>query len=352
MKRSVELVFCAAMVLGLAGCAARETPRVSMGDGYVLSGPYAHKNLALYLVHGPEKVKGVEVLTLDEALAAKKAVMREKGDVEELELDNLSSTHYVYLEAGDICKGGKQDRVIQVDALVRPGAKGVKIASYCVEQGRWSRRGKEALVEFSSANDRIYSNDGRWNVRFGDNQRTVWKDVVTEQGKLSSNVGVPVAAAASPTSLQLTVENEKVDEAAEEYMKKLAGIIEGESDVVGLAFAVNGKADTVDLYASRALFLKMWPRLLKSSALQAVADYKKGATFEHPAPEAFNAILREAAKGKKTTRGTKDEGLFHITDSDRIVLFSLEAPAAVAGGKDEVTLHSSCVSKQRKPEKR
>ena len=45
-----------------------------------VSGPYTHKNLEIYLVHGEDQVKPKrEILTLEEALERKQAIVHETG---------------------------------------------------------------------------------------------------------------------------------------------------------------------------------------------------------------------------------------------------------------------------------
>jgi hypothetical protein len=44
---------------------------------YVISGPYTHKNLTVFLIHGPDKLAGKNFLTLQEALDQKKVVVYE-----------------------------------------------------------------------------------------------------------------------------------------------------------------------------------------------------------------------------------------------------------------------------------
>ena len=81
---------------------------------FQLSGPYLHEQLAVFLIHGPDQTDEQNLLTLEEAVALKRLVVHETGTVGELELENLSATDYVFVQAGDIVKGGWQDRTIAV----------------------------------------------------------------------------------------------------------------------------------------------------------------------------------------------------------------------------------------------
>src|SRR6201999_3060929 len=72
-------------------------------------------------------------------------------------------------------------------------------------------------------------------------QQQVWAKVRKIQAGLSSNLGAPVKAATSDSSLQLSLENEKLKDAQDAYLKVLQKEGDKASDVIGYVFAVNGK---------------------------------------------------------------------------------------------------------------
>ena len=80
----------------------------------------------------------------------------ETGRVNELQIENTGAEQ-VFIQAGDIVKGGKQDRVLTVSFLLPANSGRLPIASFCVEQGRWSARGKEDQAKFSSAGEAMPS---------------------------------------------------------------------------------------------------------------------------------------------------------------------------------------------------
>ena len=53
---------------------------------------------------------------------------------------------------------------------------------------------------------------------------------------------------------------------------------------MGYAFAVNGKLSTADIYPSNRLFRKMWPKLIKTAAAEAIAA--RTTTKPEPTPTA------------------------------------------------------------------
>ncbi|MBC7933666.1 MAG: hypothetical protein H7Z38_24155 [Rubrivivax sp.] len=294
-------------------------------EGYKVSGPYTHKNLTVFLLHGKEKVApGTKTfMTLSEALTTKKVVVYETKSVNELAIENVSDEE-VFVQSGDIVKGGQQDRMIGVDLIVPARSGKIKIAAFCVEQGRWTKRGSEDSTKFTSSTDRAATRELKLAANKSRSQGEVWAKVAKAQSKLGANVGGSVAAPASASSLQLSLENEKVRATTEEYVKALASIIEKRPDAVGYAFSINGKLNSADVYASPALFRKLWPGLLKSSAVEAVAELD-GKPHDATRAEEVRAFITESESGaaterevttrvRMTTRETKTNILFETRD--------------------------------------
>ena len=115
--------------------------------GLQVSGPIVHDNLAIYLVHGTGGGGGAVPLTLQEALAKGAVKVHETGSVNALTVENTGKDE-VFVQAGDIVKGGQQDRVLSVDLLLPPRSGEVSIAAFCVEPGRWTARGNEDVRQF------------------------------------------------------------------------------------------------------------------------------------------------------------------------------------------------------------
>ena len=266
------------------------------GD-YRLSGPFTHKNLTIYLIHGKNLIEGRSFLTLQEALEQKKVVVYETNDVNELSIQNRSRQD-VYVQAGDIVKGGQQDRVLAVDLIVPPKSKRMPIAAFCVESGRWNKRKGERVEVFSSAAEIVATKDLKLAAKRTKSQGAVWENVTVAQDKLSENVGTRVNSAVSESSLQLAVENGKVQETAAGYTRALAGIVRGKTDVIGYVFAINGMVNSADVYASSELFKRLWPKLLKANAIEAIAELQKDLKFEPATAENVKTFLVEAESSK------------------------------------------------------
>ena len=285
---SLAAAFAAPLLLGWVGSV--------QAAGYRISGPVVHENLSLYFIHAPG-VPGKVPLTLEEALAKGLVKVHETGDVNELAIENLGDAE-VFVQSGDLVKGGKQDRALTVSLVLPPHSGRVSIAAFCVEQGRWSARGREDARIFTSAAALLYSHSakmamkaprpnslpvmrllmGAGGVDTGSRQQEIWQAVKEAQDQLSRNVGEPVAAPESNTSLQLAYENEKLQAARAAYIKALQPAGEKEGDIIGYVFAINGKINSADVYASNGLFRKMWGKLIAANATEAIGDKSTAAT--------------------------------------------------------------------------
>jgi len=272
---------------------------------YRISGPYTHDNLSLFLIHGASGGK-TTYLTLKAAMEQKKVVVHETKNVNQLAIENLSDQD-VFIQGGDIVKGGDQDRMLSNDFVLAPRSGKVPISAFCVEHGRWSQRGAEPAHQFASSVDMNGAKNVKIAAQANNSQTDVWNKVAQTQVALGRNAGTGgggsgsgVHAPASPSSYQLSLESRPVVRAVDGYVKALNGVVAGKADVVGLAFAVNGEVNSADLYSSPELFAAMWPKLLKSTAVEAVRLLEKGKSFPPCSVSAVQALLRDAEAGKES----------------------------------------------------
>ena len=109
----------------------------------------------------------------------------------------------------------------------------------------------------------------------------------------------------SRTSLQLTLENERLKSAQQSFIAALEKqALEGD-DIIGVVIAVNGKISSGDVYPSNGLFRKMWPKLVRAAAAEAVAS-KQVAAPAAPAAAEAEKFLAEAQTGDVSERALAD----------------------------------------------
>ncbi len=319
----------------------------SMPD-YKIAGPFKSHNLEVFIIHGADSMKGQQFLTLAEAMQQKALKVFETGEVNELACQNFSSLP-VFIQSGDIVKGGRQDRTMQYDLIVPPNSKRMPLSSFCVEHGRWQQRGAESAETFSSSAKSISGKELKLAAKYKADQVAVWDSVSLSQSKLA--MVVPAAPAmhdmrtgyASPTSFQLTMENKELEKSTNTYAKDLQTLASKDKDAIGYAFSIDGKLNSADVYASHDLFVKLWPKLLESTAVEAVAQKpsagRVNAASAKPAQmEDVRNLLTSGDKGKSTLKKVSD-GTNQVTrDSANAVYFETQT-------NDNAWLHRNYITK-------
>lgn len=284
-----------------------------------------YKNLSIYFLSGKHELDHVGYQILSEALEQKSATIKETGEVNELSVTNASE-HYIFINSGDIVKGGKQDRTIGVDLIIPPHAKNVRLESFCVESGRWSQRGHEEVILFSVSEEVLPSRKLKMAARKNKNQSEVWGDIAEQQDKLSVNISsikgshIDVRSGESASSLQLTLENDDLDSIRNDYKVQFISVPDEDDGIIGFAYVVNGELYGADIYNSAALFRKMWPRLLNSVIVEAITDYEGDSISFNP-PQNILEKLAEGYSGDK-----KEEDINAATQSvtyelDEMIVF-------------------------------
>ena len=308
----------------------------------VVSDPIIKDNLAVYFLRGRSE-DGPTPLTLQEAIAKGVVTVIETGDVNELLVENVGDEG-VFIQSGEIVKGGKQDRVLTVSLMLPPKSGRMPIASFCVEQGRWSPRGKEDASRFAQAASAVSSRetklamraasprpaDGRFDRRgeTGARQQAVWASVARTQERLSSTLGDSVRSSQSQTSLQLALENDTLKKAQAGFAAAMRPAVEKGSDIIGYVFAVNGKINSGDVYQSNALFRKLWPKLIDAAAAEAIGE-KDAAHAIPPSVDAVQTFLKAADNAPLQQKPLPAGIVMDTRDNDRAVV--VEARSAKGG---------------------
>jgi hypothetical protein len=384
----------------LGGQEARPARQPGAGEP-TLSGPYNVRNLSIFLIHGQDRLKGKPVITLEQALKKGTFVVHETGEVNELAVENTSPDSEVFIQFGDVVKGGRQDRIIANDVIIPPNSGKTPVVSFCVEPGRWAQRGREEAARFNSSTALLTSQNVRFSggnlgqfgapvhpsllprsaagdgfgssggnaqgdlsgalgqsanqLGFGGGsitnlgqfggqgglQSTVWKEVGTLQDKLAKKVGGQVRAPESQSSLQLTLEQKRVAARVAEYVRDLAPVIDGQNDVVGYAFAVNGQLQGAELYASHGLFKKQWRKLLQANAVEAIAESGNEKAIAPVAVSAVVACLLDGEKGEAAAREVTKRIRLVWRETERSILLETRDQA-----RQDAWLHRTYVAKK------
>jgi hypothetical protein len=277
--------------------------------------PITRGNLSIYPVVSGLKADTSELLTLEEGLASGAVRIAERNElqgalrrrrpeqewprptepsfdagarVNELVLVNNSSKSLILL-AGEVVSGGKQNRIIGVDAVVPPHSEPVPLTVFCVEHGRWSEGGGG----FGSA--KAMAHPGiRKEAQANRSQEGVWNSVAGSVAKME---------AAAPTQSYLDALASPKAKRAEglagsiqaDYERELQGKLQGRH-AVGVIVAVNGEFIWSDIFPSEDLFLKYWPKLLRSYVLEADSGTRSEAKNGPSAKQALAYLLADVGR--------------------------------------------------------
>lgn len=302
---------------------------------YALSGPHTHGNLAIFLIRGEDTLKDQKIMTLQEGLEQGLAVVHDRG---QLFIDNRADVP-LFIQAGDIVKGGSQDRTLPFDILLSARTNQMPIAALCVESGRSGPRGNELRASFQTSTEQLPGRKLRL-AAYRQSQAEVWNNVQLLQANLARNAGGSVQAPLSQTSLQLSLEHPRVQGTVQNYLADLAPSIEGKHDVIGYAVVINGKIQSADVYASNALFQKLWPKLLKASAVEAFAERQPGAAANVPSAEVVQTFLADAEEGQAFSVQGGHRGVVVRQETGQSLLFETCDPA-----RANLVLHRSFLAK-------
>ena len=333
------------------------------------------KNLQVYFINGENRGQDAKYLPLAEAMEKGIARVNETGEVSNLTIENLSKTEYVFVNAGDIVKGGRQDRYLVNSLIVPPNSGKIDLASFCVEAGRWSQRGRESAAHFSASKFTAPSSEIKLAAQYHMNQRLVWNGVAqsrafyriaitggsaaTTSPQVASNptlpgipgnpnptvvdpvAGLPVAALRalevslaelqsqqaalstidSSSSLQLALENPKVQVLVKEYADHMDRQLATQKNPVGFAVAINGKVVSADIYGQANLFKALWPKLINGAATEAVAKYDKNTEVKRLKQADFEAFLTNGKQESSVNKKLNEQTRLLTTKGDRHILF-------------------------------
>jgi hypothetical protein len=327
-----------------------------------LGEPVTFKNLTVFPVISSQPGSIGPLITLDEGIRSGKVTIMERGsngrlrrlrpgreygdeaDVNELVLTNRSGKTLVLI-AGEIVYGGKQDRILAHDCLVASTGRPVPIEVFCVEKHRWEAqpafgrnrsiearrngvsggvaggtagRASSPMAVFVSS-EQIASLNVREKAVTTKDQSSVWSEVDKTNAK--NRVAPPtgrLGAVFLDDGVKLGLQQ------YERAFKRLAA----SAQVVGAVVAVAGEVRSADVFATGTLFAKYWPKLLRSSALEAMSALPAEQAVDRDAAKSFLARV----VGERSSAGRKPgyNLVEHKSDSDASYELVVTTPGAAA----------------------
>ncbi len=184
---------------------------------------------------------------------------------------------------------------------------------------------------------------GRVAVQSDKDQQAVWDNVA----KNNSALRVETQSGTFTRSYA----DKRVQSELAPYVAALKEQVAGQGRVVGAIVAINGKVESLDVFESTPLFRKLWPKLLKSYALDAVSTAaaakpaEKNGKAAKPNPLAkestvadASAFLNKVLQG--TVRDKQSKGGLVVTHREADGTKSYSA-GGIGGGLGGAPIHAA-----------
>ena len=257
--------------------------------------PYRERNMTVFPLYLSREEDPYRYVTLDEAVNKRYLKIYEKGaaTVSRIDVENVSD-HYVFLMAGEILGGGKQNRVISKDVLLRSRSGVVSVPVYCIERHRWVSKGSLDL----SSGKTVAPNSIRMLTQKGASQSDVWKEVATisKANKVKS----------STANFQEVYEDREVRRRIAFYDP----LIRMPRRTVGAVIVVNDRIAGAEIFCNAELFDDLWSKVLRSYSLEAISYPKPmHRSYRHPIPRVTSDDVRRYLARVHRARFTEERGV-------------------------------------------
>jgi hypothetical protein len=217
----------------------------------------------------------------------------EGGDVNRLIVENHGD-RAIFIMAGEVLSGARQDRILKHDLFLPADSGEVIVAAFCVEHGRWSYQGPKTKFESRGT---ISNAKVRQAALSAAGQQGVWDSV--EETCKSGGVHAPTQA------LNAVYEDSRLSRRIEGMVSDLRDLPEDHPEMNGAVVLVGNRIVAVDVFPDRRLLLSLWPKLLKSYALEAcISEAGRGSLSRSQ----IRTFLQSIAEGSWSSLGTPGEG--------------------------------------------
>lgn len=252
-----------------------------------ISDPVTAGNLTVFLVQlprgriTPRKAAApppVEFVCLEQARAAGEVVISETGAIERVRLENHSASD-LFLQTGDVLRGGDQDRAVAGDLIIpalRHEPQSHMVPVFCAEPER-STPMRGGTPDLFTLFDQICPGRRLKKEICLGTQEDVWREITSLRDVVFDIISCNGTRSTPPYSLWTLNELLETLGWLTTYLHPLLPLARAHEEATGAVCVVDGKLNSAELYATPALFQQMWPKLLWAMTVEAVVEQKAGA---------------------------------------------------------------------------
>jgi hypothetical protein len=227
---------------------------------------------------------------MDEAFQNGGLAIEDSGRVPEVVVQNRSERR-IFLMAGEVVVGGKQNRMIREDVLIPPGER-VSVPVYCVEKGRWEGDVREMKARGSMTPPGL-----RLQAAQKAGQDAVWKEISESARKLSVE--------SKTENLQSFYEEGRVRRQIDEYQKAFRPIWDHRP--VGVVVCRFDRIVGAEIFGSSYLFSRLQYKILDSYIVDRLC-YPMMERHPRPDVDDVERFLSRVNQARMTYGSTPGEG--------------------------------------------
>ncbi len=204
--------------------------------------------------------------------------------VNTLYIENVSDDT-VLVFAGEVVKGGKQDRMLAQNMLLPPKSGQVDVSVFCVEQNRWHYKdGDKGSSEFTT-NKNSGSNSMRKAAIVDKNQSEVWKEVdnVTEKNDVQTG-------SSTFTALK---DSKEYQEKLTAYLNYFENSIPDTLSLVGFVACTGDTVIGCDMFATHDMLKNQMDQLLQAYITEAITNGKQPTVGREKVQAYLDAFLSD-----------------------------------------------------------
>ena len=215
-----------------------------------------YRGLTVFALTTRRVLDSYDYATLDESLRSGWLTISEagQGSVPQVAVQNTSS-RYVFLMAGELITGGKQNRTIADDVMIPPHSGPIAIAVRCIEKGRW----QGATSGFGSKGG-VAAFEIRRQTQAGASQERVWSEVDRRLKALGQSP--------AGQDLDAAIRSSRVQQVLADYAEAILPVLP--RGCVGLVVTRGRSIAGADVFCNDRLFAKLRGKVVSAYALDAI----------------------------------------------------------------------------------
>lgn len=234
------------------------------------------------------RVSGPSYLTLD--AAGGQLSIEETGTVSQVRIRNRAS-RAAFIMAGEMLVGGKQNRMVSADVVIRPGET-VLVSSYCIEEGRWDNRS----TRFDSRKS-LVTPELRARAASSASQRSVWESAANSASRLKVQ--------SDSQDLQAVYDSDEIRRRIAPYRPHWRPI--WRQRPIGLVVCRFGHVIGAELFSNESVFQSLRDKIIDSYVLDRL-QYHHHHGHWHVGQQAVQNFLRNAQFAQVSYHSTPGAG--------------------------------------------